>query len=339
MEPKRTAKISFLQKGEGDPSLSLVAGVDVLVAHGVVELRHFGLDEDIFVGVLPEVDLRAGDLEGRRRDGGDVLDEEFREPLGGDAVHGAQDDAVAVGVGEMFVDPGPGRQRRIGDLPRGEHHLPVFAVDRVAVVVDAGELVVGPHLLELAVGLQERRMVPEPDVLHGEVVLLQVLRRQILLRRELLLLDLGQAVGKARIADVLLQVGGFGDDLVGNDLKFLDEGGVDPPAQDGHGDEKENRRRRNPPVRTEGEENRGDPGEGVEPHHEFQDPELGGHVGVARAENHPPFRKEEIVEVKPGRRRRPRKRRGQREARDEYGRPGAIFQIRGGMNRNDRRMR
>ena len=42
-------------------------------------------------------------------------------------------------------------------------------------------------------------MVPQPDVLHGEVVLLQVLRRQILLRRELLLLDLGQAVGEARV--------------------------------------------------------------------------------------------------------------------------------------------
>ena len=200
----------------------------------------------------------------------------------------------------MFVDPGSGRQRRIGDLPRGEHHLPVFAVDRVAVVVDAGELVVGPHLLELAVGLQERRMVPEPDVLHGQVVLLQVLRRQIILRRELLLLDLGQPVGEARIADVLLQVRRLGNDLVRNDLKFLDEGWIDPPAEDGHGDEKENRRRRNPPVRTEGEEDRGEPGEGVEPHHQFQDPELRGHVGVTRAENHPPFRKEQIVEVKPG---------------------------------------
>ena len=48
MEPKRTAKISFLQK-ERNASLSLVAGVYVLVAHGVVELRHFGLHEDIFV--------------------------------------------------------------------------------------------------------------------------------------------------------------------------------------------------------------------------------------------------------------------------------------------------
>ena len=70
-------------------------------------------------------------------------------------------------------------------------------------------------------------MVPQPDVLDGEVVLLEVLRRQVLLRRELLLLDLGEAVGQARVLDVLLQVGFLGDDLVGDDLEFLDEGGVD----------------------------------------------------------------------------------------------------------------
>ena len=115
-------------------------------------------------------------------------------------------------------------------------------------------------------------MVPQPDVLDGEVVLLEVLCRQVLLRRKLLLLDLGEAVGEARVTDVLLQVGGFGDDLVGNDLEFLDEGRVDPPSQDRYGDEQEDRRRRKTPVRAEGEEERGETGEGVESHHEFQDP-------------------------------------------------------------------
>ena len=60
IEPKRTAKISFFRKERGTPPFPFVAGVDILVAHGVVELRHLGPDEDIFVGVLPEVDLRDG---------------------------------------------------------------------------------------------------------------------------------------------------------------------------------------------------------------------------------------------------------------------------------------
>jgi hypothetical protein len=71
---------------------------------------------------------------------------------------------------------------------------------------------------------------------------------------------------------MFFQVGFLGDDLVGNDLEFLDHGGVDPPAQKRYGDEEQNRAHRETPVQADGEGDRRDPGEDVEPHHEFQDP-------------------------------------------------------------------
>ena len=143
-------------------------------------------------------------------------------------------------------------------------------------------------------------MVPEPDVLHGEVVLLQILRRQVVVRRELLLFHLSQSIGKPCVLNILLQVRLLGHDLVGNDLEFLHDGGINSPSDNVCSDQEQNRRCRNPPIGPDGKENRRDACDAIEAHDRFQDPELSGDVRISGAENHPSLYKEDFIEVEPG---------------------------------------
>ncbi len=96
---------------EVDPGRALILGVDVLFAGGVVELAVVGADEDVVVAPLAEVDLGARHLEGGdlrlRRD---VVEEQLGEALVGGDVHRAEGDPVAVGEGEVLVDPRAVRQ-------------------------------------------------------------------------------------------------------------------------------------------------------------------------------------------------------------------------------------
>ena len=146
---------------------ALVGGVDVRLARGMVELPLPRAHEDVLVGELAVVDLRPGDLERHGRDRRQVLDEQHRQPFGGDLVDRAQGEPHAVGEGQVLVDEGPGRQRRGVELPGREQDLAVLPVDPVAVVVHRDEVVVGADLLELPEGLQQRLPVPEPHVLDG----------------------------------------------------------------------------------------------------------------------------------------------------------------------------
>ena len=90
-----------------------------------------------------------------------------------------------MGEGQVLVDEGPGRQRRRVELPGREQDLAVPAVDLVAVVVHRDEVVVGADLLELPEGLEQRLPVPEPDVLDGRRVGLDVGQGEIGLALEL----------------------------------------------------------------------------------------------------------------------------------------------------------
>ena len=153
-EPDRERHLAE-PRGDGHPALPAVGRVHVLVAGGVVELLRARADEDVGVRDLAVVDLGPRDRpEAGRRVRRDVLDEEFGEPLGADPVHRPDDHAVAVRVGEVLVDPDPARQVRVRQLPGRQHELAVLPVDQVPVVVDVDELVVGPDLLQLAVGAE-----------------------------------------------------------------------------------------------------------------------------------------------------------------------------------------
>jgi hypothetical protein len=100
-------------------------------------------------------------------------------------------------------------------LPGREHHLAELVIDHVPVVVHVHEPVVGADLLELGVGGEEGPVLPQADVLDGGVVPAQVLGGEVLLRGELLLLDLVQPVGLPRGLDVVQDERPLLVDLVG----------------------------------------------------------------------------------------------------------------------------
>jgi len=216
-----------------DAALAGVAGVDVLVARGVVQLLGAGAHDDVLVGELAEEDLGPRDLRERvGRHGRDVLGEEVGQSLGRHPVHGAHDDAVAVREGQALVDPARGLQVLVGKLPRREHQLAVLAVQRVAVVVDVHELVVGPDLLELTVRAQQRPVIPEPDVLDRGGVARERPRVEGLLGREPALLDPVEPVGLAGHPDVVLDERPLGDELVRRHAEALEQRRIDPQTTD-----------------------------------------------------------------------------------------------------------
>ena len=102
-------------------------------------------------------------------------------PSGVKSRHRAHGDTEAVGEPQPGIDP-PLRvvlQLLLRDLPGGQHDLAVLAVHGVPVDVGVLEVVVGPDLLDLTVHVQERAVVPQPDVVHGlQVVGYQPLRQR-----------------------------------------------------------------------------------------------------------------------------------------------------------------
>ena len=133
-----------------------------------------GVDIDVRVGELAEVDFGASDVDGGR--GGldrHVAEEEERQTFRGEAVDGVHGDAVAVGVGEALVDPVAGADGELVDVEfaGGEHDFAGGAVDVVAIDVDVGEIIVGADFLNLAKGVLEGVPVPEADVLEGGLVI------------------------------------------------------------------------------------------------------------------------------------------------------------------------
>ncbi len=77
-----------------------------------------------------------------------------------------------MGIDELVVDPVLAALGKLVHVQfaRGEHHLAHGAVDLVAVDIDAGKIVVGANLLNLAQGIFERLHVPQPNVLKRGLV-------------------------------------------------------------------------------------------------------------------------------------------------------------------------
>ncbi|MEZ5285227.1 MAG: hypothetical protein R2712_10545 [Vicinamibacterales bacterium] len=97
-------------------------------------------------------------------------------------------------------------ERRGIQLAGRQHHLPHLAVDVVPVVVDRDEVVVGPDLLDLSEGLEQRLMIPEPHVLQRLLVAGDVVARQLGVARQLALLHGVEPEGVAGGGDVVFDV-------------------------------------------------------------------------------------------------------------------------------------
>ena len=205
-------------------------------------------------------------MAGDRRD---VLDVELRQPLGGDAVHGSHDRAVPVRVLEVLVDPlevgvpalDVARQVLVRELARRQHHLPVLPVDDVAVVVDVDEPVVGPDLLQLGEGEEQRRVVPEPHVPERRRVAGQVGGGQGLPGREVALLDAVERERLPRQVDVVGDVGALRDQGVRSDAQALHQRREHPEAADPPGDQHDEAGQDRAGAAPEHVDERGEPAE------------------------------------------------------------------------------
>ena len=94
--------------------------------------------------------------------GRDVLEVEDRQPLGGLAGERAHDRPIAVSEQHMVVDPGLGigGEERGLELAGRQGHPLICAIEMVTIHIHIMELVVGPNLLQLTVGIHQRLPVP-----------------------------------------------------------------------------------------------------------------------------------------------------------------------------------
>ncbi len=156
----------------------------------VIEFLLPGFHVDVGVRQLAVIDFRLGDGEaGNGALHRHVAEIERGQAFRREAVHRVHGDAVAVRVDELLVDP---VTAALGELVEtefagGEHHLAQIAVQRVAIDVDIGKIVVGANLLDLPESALQSPPVPEADVLQRGLVVRQGRRRPGWFRRETLL--------------------------------------------------------------------------------------------------------------------------------------------------------
>ena len=119
----------------------------------------------------------------------------------------------------MPVDPrlGIGGEQCRLELASRQGHPLIRAVEIVAVHNHIVELVVGPNLLRLGVSVHQRLPVPQPDIVDGRLVGLELLEGEILFYGEGFDRDLMEIVCLLGEVDVALDVGLFQLQLVGFD--------------------------------------------------------------------------------------------------------------------------
>ena len=105
------------------------------------------------------------------------------------------------------------------ELARGQHDLPILAVDHVAVVVDRDEVVVRADFLDLPERVEQRLVVPERHVVERGGVSRDVGARQRRIARELALFDVVEAEGRTRRRDGVRDERRFAHLLVRRDYK------------------------------------------------------------------------------------------------------------------------
>ena len=100
----------------------------------------------------------------------------------------------------------------------------------IAIVVDRHEVVVGADLLDLSERLEQRLVIPEPDVLERRGVVRDVVARQQRIARQRPFLDGFEREGSPRRRDVVLDERRLAHLLVGRDDEALEHRAVDLAA-------------------------------------------------------------------------------------------------------------
>ena len=134
----------FEERIQRDAAGAFVAGVDVFVAAGIAELITITAYKHLVVGKFTVVNFRTGHLYRDFAFWRQVFNEKFRLAVGGKAIDGVHDDAVAVGKFQLFVDPGKRGQLGFIQLAGGQHYLPNLAINFVAINVHFAKDVIRP---------------------------------------------------------------------------------------------------------------------------------------------------------------------------------------------------
>ena len=201
----------------------------------------------------------------------------------------------------MQVLPGPGRLGQpVGvDLADRDHHLALVVVDRVAVDVDVGEVVVLGDGLEVADARPQHLGVPQPDVVDRRLVGPEILLGEVVLGRELLGVDGVQVERLAGGVDVAGDVVPLAGQLLGLDPEPLEHRRDDAAHDQRHpgqqhdadqGDEQP------APPRPPEEHHGADQGD---PEQHLEGWQLGLDVGVGGPGDHPAGREQQLVLVQP----------------------------------------
>src|SRR6185437_8590615 len=109
------------------------------------------------------------------------------------------------------------RQAGGGKLTRRKRDLTQLRIDRVAIVVDAGEIIVGADFLKLLERGELRVLIPEAQVTHRGGVLLNRLRREVLNVWKIALIKFIEPVCFASEGDIARNVREFFLEFAGRD--------------------------------------------------------------------------------------------------------------------------
>ncbi len=234
---------------------------------------------------LPEVHPGLVQLERRHRGNrGHVLEQEHRLAIGLHHVGLVDHRAKPVGVEETGVLPIGGREVVLLQLAHRDHHLPGNALVEVSVGVDHAQRVIGLQLLEVLIGLGKHRRSPDPQVVDGETVGLDLIGGEIVGRLEGTHLYLVEPVGPLGRIEIVSDVRRLLRQLIREDVEPLDDRRVDGSGSNGHHYPRTHRDRGQgppPPEDVENEESGGDEGDDEE---QPQGGESGVDVGEPGAE-------------------------------------------------------
>ena len=81
-----------------------------------------------------------------------------------------------MGINQVSIDPGIclGRQLTNNQFPGRQHKLSILVIDQITIYVHIVKIIVKPYGLNLPIGLKQRAFVPNPDILHSHIMLLDI---------------------------------------------------------------------------------------------------------------------------------------------------------------------
>ncbi len=114
-----------------------------------------------------------------------------------------------MGIDEVSIDPGICLGRKLIDhqLPGGQHDLSILVIDEITIHVHIVKIVIEPYGLNLPVGLKQRTLVPDPDILNRYIMLLDVFHTEFITNRKIDFFYPIQIIGLTGIINIVGDVG------------------------------------------------------------------------------------------------------------------------------------